>query len=115
MPGEQLCLSRITSLKFILRLKSKTLEEVRRALEDPKVWDAPEKAQELGKQKKALENVVTTLTELDRGLSDSGELFGVCEPAKAPRRSSAVERGSRHVAGERLPPARGPPASAAGY
>jgi len=48
---------------------------VRRALEDPKIWSDPAKAQELGKEKKALEGVVDTLTGLDRGLSDSDELF----------------------------------------
>ncbi|CAG0980242.1 Peptide chain release factor RF2 [Burkholderiales bacterium] len=48
---------------------------MRRALEDPKVWEDPAKAQELGKQKKSLEGVVTTLAALDRGLSDSAELF----------------------------------------
>jgi peptide chain release factor 2 len=48
---------------------------VRRALEDPKIWSDPAKAQELGKEKKALEGVVDTLTGLDRGLADSDELF----------------------------------------
>jgi peptide chain release factor 2 len=48
---------------------------VRRALEDPQVWSDPEKAQQLGREKKQLEGVVTTLTDLDRGLADSGELF----------------------------------------
>jgi peptide chain release factor 2 len=60
---------------FDFDLKSKTLEEVRRALEDPQVWSDPARAQELGKEKKALEGVVDTLTGLDRGLADSGELF----------------------------------------
>jgi peptide chain release factor 2 len=48
---------------------------VRRALEDPQVWSDPAKAQELGRQKKALEGVVTTIIGLDRGLADSDELF----------------------------------------
>jgi len=48
---------------------------VNRALEDPQVWSDPAKAQELGKEKKALEGVVGTLTGLDRGLADSDELF----------------------------------------
>ena len=62
---------------FDFDLKSKKLEEVRRALEDPQVWSDPAKAQELGKEKKALEGVVGTLTGLDRGLHDSDELFAL--------------------------------------
>jgi peptide chain release factor 2 len=46
------------------------------ALEDPKVWDNPKRAQELGKEKRVLENVVAG----DRPphyaeLSDNTELF----------------------------------------
>ncbi|HVJ74977.1 MAG TPA: peptide chain release factor 2 [Casimicrobiaceae bacterium] len=62
---------------FDFDLKSKKLEEVRRALEDPQVWGDPARAQELGKEKKALEGVVGTLTGLDRGLHDSDELFAL--------------------------------------
>jgi peptide chain release factor 2 len=51
------------------------LEEVSRALEDPKVWDDAARAQELGKEKKALEGVVVALTEIDQQLRDTEELF----------------------------------------
>ena len=34
------------------------LSEVTSALEDPTVWDNPKRAQELGKEKKSLEDVV---------------------------------------------------------
>jgi peptide chain release factor 2 len=56
-------------------VKAVRLEEVTRELEDPKIWDDPKRAQELGKERKALEGVVGTLTTLDAGLRDSGELF----------------------------------------
>jgi peptide chain release factor 2 len=56
-------------------VKAERLASVARELEDPKVWDKPERAQELGKEKKQLDDVVATLTELDKGLGDSGELF----------------------------------------
>lgn len=46
--------------------KSRRLSEVNAELEDPAVWNDPKRAQELGKEKKALENVVITITELDR-------------------------------------------------
>ena len=42
-------------------MKASKLEEVNRALEDPAVWDNAERAQELGKEKRQLEDVVLTL------------------------------------------------------
>ncbi len=45
------------------------------ALEDPKVWDDPKRAQELGKEKRALENVVHVLERLDQEIADNLELF----------------------------------------
>jgi len=48
---------------------------VSRELEDPKIWDSPERAQALGKEKKELDGIVGTITELDAGLADSKELF----------------------------------------
>jgi peptide chain release factor 2 len=56
-------------------VKAVRLAEVARELEDPKIWDNPQRAQELGKEKKQLEDVVTTLTSLDTNLKDSAELF----------------------------------------
>jgi peptide chain release factor 2 len=53
------------------------LAEVARELEDPKIWDDPKRAQELGKEKKGLEGVVHALTRLDANLRDSTELFGL--------------------------------------
>ncbi|MDB5869973.1 MAG: hypothetical protein JWP96_2305, partial [Polaromonas sp.] len=41
--------------------KARKLNEVNAALEDPKVWDNPKRAQELGREKKSLEDVVLTL------------------------------------------------------
>ena len=38
--------------------KERKLNEVNAALEDPKVWDVPKRAQELGREKKSLEDVV---------------------------------------------------------
>ena len=60
---------------FDFDVKSERLAVVSRELEDPKVWDAPDRAQALGKEKKELDGIVGTLTELDAGLADSKELF----------------------------------------
>jgi peptide chain release factor 2 len=55
--------------------KAERLRTVNAALEDPAVWNDPKKAQELGKEKKALDGVVVTLDDLTRNLSDNAELF----------------------------------------
>ena len=55
--------------------KKSRLIEVARALEDPKVWDDARKAQDLGKERRALEETLGTLESIDTGLKDSGELF----------------------------------------
>jgi peptide chain release factor 2 len=56
-------------------VKSARLTEVTRELEDPKIWDDPARAQALGKEKKALDAVVGTLTTIDSSLTDIDELF----------------------------------------
>ena len=60
---------------FDFDVKSERLAVVSRELEDPRIWDSPERAQALGKEKKELDGIVGTLTELDTGLGDSKELF----------------------------------------
>jgi peptide chain release factor 2 len=52
---------------------------VERELEDPKVWDKPERAQELGRERAKLEEVVSTFRSLDGGLSDAAELLDLAE------------------------------------
>jgi len=60
---------------FDFDAKAERLAAVAKALEDPAVWTDPKRAQELGKERKQLEGVVGTLTDLDARLKDSGELF----------------------------------------
>lgn len=50
--------------------KVERLEEVTRELEDPNVWNDPERAQSLGKERSSLEQVVNTLQRLAQGLDD---------------------------------------------
>ncbi len=57
--------------------KALKLKEVEAALEDPKVWDDPKRAQDLGKEKKMLEGVVLALDRLSSELSDNTELFAM--------------------------------------
>jgi peptide chain release factor 2 len=50
------------------------LTEVNRELEQPNVWDKPERAQELGRERAKLEQVVETFRRIDARLKDSDEL-----------------------------------------
>ena len=59
--------------------KASKLEEVNRALEDPAVWNNAERAQELGKEKRQLEDVVLTLQKIDAQSRDLKDLFELAE------------------------------------
>jgi peptide chain release factor 2 len=50
--------------------KKERLEEVNLELENPDVWNEPERAQTLGKEKVALELVVETIDQLEAGAED---------------------------------------------
>ncbi len=55
--------------------KHDRLVEVNRELEDPSVWNSPEYAQNLGRERAALVQIVETLDELTDGLADSRDLL----------------------------------------
>ncbi|MFL6674190.1 MAG: peptide chain release factor 2 [Massilia sp.] len=57
--------------------KSEKLEQVNQELEDPTIWNDQKRAQDLGKEKKALEGVVLTLEKAKADLSDATDLFGM--------------------------------------
>src|SRR5947207_2763036 len=60
---------------FDFEVKRERLEAVTRELENPNIWNDPQRAQDLGREKKQLDQVVGALTQLDQGLDDSGQLF----------------------------------------
>lgn len=55
--------------------KKDRLEEVTRELESAEVWNDPENAQKLGKERSSLENTVNTLEQLLVGVEDCRELL----------------------------------------
>jgi peptide chain release factor 2 len=55
---------------FDFDAKSERLEEVSRELESPDVWNEPDRAQALGKEKVALEQIVETIHKLEQGAED---------------------------------------------
>ncbi|HXU93410.1 MAG TPA: peptide chain release factor 2 [Gallionella sp.] len=60
--------------------KQERLVEVTQLAEDPAIWNDPKRAQELGRERKSLEDVVLGLTQIGQDLADAAELF---EMAKA--------------------------------
>ena len=64
---------------FDYAVKAERLQVVNAELEDPTVWNDPEHAQNLGREKKSLENVVHTLDRLQSGLKDAQELFELAQ------------------------------------
>ena len=65
-PSALLCFGGI----FDFDAKVERLEEVNAELEQPDVWNEPEKAQALGKERVSLEQVVDTIKSLEQGLED---------------------------------------------
>ncbi|WP_353174606.1 peptide chain release factor 2 [Paracandidimonas soli] len=55
--------------------KSERLQVVNAELESAEVWNDPKHAQDLGREKKSLENIVLNLTEIGQGLKDAQDLF----------------------------------------
>mgnify|MGYP000952609128 CR=1 FL=1 len=60
---------------FDYDLKKEQLAEVELELAEPSVWDKPEIAQQLGRQRASLEGVVLCIDDLERGITDTLELL----------------------------------------
>ncbi|AZZ93693.1 peptide chain release factor 2 [Hahella sp. KA22] len=69
--------TRVESLRRYLDydVKKERLVEVERELEDPGVWNNPERAQGLGKERSSLEVVVKTVDDVTGGLTDCSDLL----------------------------------------
>lgn len=48
-------------------------------MENPKIWEDPEQAQKLGRERAQLEEIVTTLDALSSGVRDNGELYELAQ------------------------------------
>ena len=78
--------------------KERKLNEVNAALEDPKVWDNPKRAQELGKEKKSLEDVVQVIDRLTSELADNAELFDMAKEEGDEQGMQSIEAEAAKVA-----------------
>ncbi|GLQ29795.1 peptide chain release factor 2 [Litoribrevibacter albus] len=76
--------------------KKERLEEVNRELEDAAVWENPEQAQALGRERASLETVVETIENMDSGLED---VEGLLELAVEEDDPDTVEEVEQELAG----------------
>jgi peptide chain release factor 2 len=72
--------------------KSTRLAVVNRELEDPAVWNDAKRGQELGKEKKTLDDVVGRLQSVGSGLKDANDLFALARDEEDAETLAAVER-----------------------
>ena len=62
---------------FDFESKRRRLAEVVKLAEDPAIWSDSKRAQELGRERKALEALVAAMAKLDEDLRDAAELFAM--------------------------------------
>ncbi|UCC56998.1 MAG: peptide chain release factor 2 [Gammaproteobacteria bacterium] len=77
--------------------KSERLTEVVRELEDPEIWSNPERAQELGRERVRLEEVVLTLNRMGQALQDAEELLEVAAEEDDADTLAAIEGDVREL------------------
>ena len=68
------------------------LEEIRLELEDPEVWNNPEKAQHLGKERARLEAIVDGLDSTTQAVQDAAELLELAEMEQDESTIEAVQQ-----------------------
>jgi len=68
------------------------LKEVELELAEPSVWDDPEKAQSLGRERASLETVVSTIETLDAGCDDASDLLDLAVEENDQDAANAVEQ-----------------------
>ena len=71
LPSVLICLGGI----FDYDTKKEKLEEVECELEQPNIWDNPERAQVLGRERVILQNIVAVIDKLESGLNDVADLL----------------------------------------
>ena len=83
--------------RFDFDEKKRRLVEVRRELEDPDIWNKPDKAQALGKERADLERNVEALDTLTQRLQDAKELLDLSDEALFSDIKNDVDDISTHV------------------
>ena len=82
---------------FDFDARQERLTEVSRELEDPEIWNDPERAQELGRERARLEEVVLTLSKMGQALQDAEELLEIAAEEEDSETLEAVESDVRQL------------------
>ncbi|MGA7297629.1 MAG: peptide chain release factor 2 [Rhodanobacteraceae bacterium] len=84
---------RVESLRGYLDypIKKERLEEVDRELESPDVWDDPQRAQDLGRERARLEEVVSGIEQISSALGEADELLELADADDDEATVQAVE------------------------
>jgi peptide chain release factor 2 len=85
----------ISRVFFDYDQKAERLTEVQRELEQPDIWDEPERAQALGQERAKLEQIVVGLDEIAGGLRDADELLALAIEEDDAATVTEVERDLR--------------------
>ncbi len=64
---------------FDYPIKKERLEEVDRELESPDVWDDPQRAQDLGRERARLDEVVSGIEQISSALGEADELLDLAD------------------------------------
>jgi peptide chain release factor 2 len=79
--------------------KKERLEEVNRELEDPAVWQKPDKAQELGRERAKLSAELDELDGAGKAISDASELLELAESENDEAAAKDIERDAASLEG----------------
>ena len=77
--------------------KKSRLVEVARTLEDPNIWSDAKRAQDLGRERRTLEETVGTLEQIDSSLKDSAELFTLAKGEADDATLSSIDADAKGV------------------
>jgi len=79
--------------------KKERLEEVTRELEDPAVWQNPDKARELGSERAKLSAQLEELDSTSKAISDAAELLDLAESENDERTAADIEKDAAGLEG----------------
>lgn len=82
---------------FDFAVKKDRLTEVELELSEPSIWDDPDKAQALGRERASLEAVVATIEQLDAGCTDASDLLDLAVEEEDAEAAQSVEDDLRHL------------------
>ncbi|MEN1928147.1 peptide chain release factor 2 [Luteimonas sp. MJ250] len=80
--------------------KRERLEEVERELENPDIWNDPERAQALGRERSLLDKTVNGIRDLTEGLVGAAELLDMADAESDEETAQAVEADVESLSGQ---------------